>query len=98
MRLTVATMYGALSSRVPSRSNRASLGKRAMGAARTLTSGFGLARACEVVDIRAPDHACAVAPGFVHQATDVLELQPGLTQPFRQLRGLDEVAVLVSAP
>src|SRR4249919_627392 len=51
----------------------------------------------QVIDVGARDHACRIAPGLVHQAADIFELQPGSAQPRGEFGRLDEVTVLVRA-
>src|SRR5690606_41746729 len=83
MRFTVASMSGALSSRVPSRSNSAARGKPPTPSA--ATAGVRLQRAGQGVDVGAAREARGVAPRFVGHAADVLQLQPGRAQPGAKL-------------
>src|SRR5690606_2740776 len=93
--LIAASMSGALSSSVPSRSNSTRRGKAAATARPPdplfAIPGSRLQCACEVVHLGAPREPRCVAPRLVHQAAHVLELQAGLAQPAAELGRLDEV-------
>src|SRR5690554_8130790 len=95
MRLTVASMSGALSSRVPARTNSAARVNPATPLA--VIPGVRLERAGQVIHVGAARQARGVAPGLVGHPADVLELQPGLAQPGAELGRPDEILVAVGA-
>src|SRR5690606_21223476 len=83
----IARNSSAVSSRVPSRSNR------------TLSSISGSALAVDhVVDVHVIGQLVVLQQRVVGQADDVLHIQPGLAAPAAQFCGPDELGVFMGAP
>src|SRR5690606_12009570 len=113
IRLTVASMSGALSSSVPSRSNSTPRGNRDDGTEIDMKPRLSgthagpttnhqrppspLDRTRQIIHIRPRPDPRRIPPRLVDQPAHVLQLQPGLAQPRGQLGGTDELAVAMGA-